>query len=124
MADVVGRQRGELVRNNRASVAVRLRIAGPGSEAGRLYERCVTVVMIERAVLLAGDDDVIDRQPGRRVRCRRGRPAHPEHSRSTDTGALEEPTAGDSAQSPHKAVGHDASWMNSRGTRCESRRLR
>src|SRR5262245_15494039 len=72
MTDVRGRQCGELVRFDLAAVSVGLRVAARRSEPGDLNLRREPEVMIERAILLARDDDVLERQlrlGSRRRRC-------------------------------------------------------
>src|SRR5262245_59412782 len=62
MTDVRGRQCGELVRLDLAAVSVGLHVAGGRSEPGDLNLRREPKVMIVRALLLARDDHVLQRQ--------------------------------------------------------------
>ena len=65
MADVVGREGRELERNHGASVAVGLRITRRRTETSCLHLWREPEVVVERSVLLARDDHVLDRE-----RCR------------------------------------------------------
>src|SRR5882762_2251043 len=63
VADVRRREARELVWEDDATRAIRLRVARGRPEAGSLNLRRVAKVMVERAVLLAGDDHMAERQP-------------------------------------------------------------
>ena len=96
-----GAQRGELERRVADARCVRLCVTGRRPKPSRLHLRRVAVVVIERAVLLARDDQVSDRsvplaeppRAGGRRRCGPQRAAGNCHSRRTCS--LQERAAGE-----------------------------
>src|SRR5262249_4756617 len=97
MTDVFSRQGSELIRDDQPAVSVGLRVAGRRSESGGLHLRRVPVVVIERTILLAGDDDVLERQRDARLGRRRGADRSPgsgrEERRAAEAGAPQERTS-------------------------------
>src|SRR6266487_2694784 len=87
MADVRGREAREFEWAYGSALAVGLRIAGWDAEL--TGERRETIVMIERAVLLAVDDDVLQRCPAGLAGGSPGEGWTRRHNRSNDAGPAE-----------------------------------
>src|SRR3954451_20634194 len=106
---VGGPQRGELERRVAAAGGVRLEVARRRAEALRLDFRREPVVVVERAVLLAGDHEVANRRvvaaaPAPGGRGRRGPDRPPEDGRARGAGPAQERLTREGLAAAHTAL--------------------